>query len=88
LRKTNSAAARPIRQLRQEIGREFGWFTRLATSVVGPLLLWTTRREERRLAAGHTYEPPTIIERRNWTLAQPLEPVVPLVPELTVSGAD
>ena len=30
-------------------------------------------REERRLAAGQTYEPQTIIERRNWTLAAPLE---------------
>ena len=59
--------------LRQEIGREFGWFSRLVTSVVGPVLLWTTRREERRLAAGHTYEPPTIIERRNWSMPDPLD---------------
>jgi hypothetical protein len=36
------------------------------------VLLWTARREERRLAAGHTYEPPTIIERRNWTWANPV----------------
>jgi radical SAM superfamily enzyme YgiQ (UPF0313 family) len=73
--------AAQIRNLRREIGREFGWFTRLATSVVGPILLWTTRREEGRLAAGHTYEPPTIIERRNWTVPTPLPTVAPLVPE-------
>jgi hypothetical protein len=30
------------------------------------VLLWSTRREAKRLAAGHTYEPPTIIERQNW----------------------
>jgi hypothetical protein len=34
--------------------------------VLGPILLWTTRREEHRLAKGRTYEPPTFIERRNW----------------------
>jgi len=38
-------------------------------SVLGPVLLWTTRREERRLARGKTYEPPTILERSNWAEA-------------------
>jgi len=28
--------------------------------------LWTTRREERRLAKGKTYEPPKFLERTNW----------------------
>ena len=32
-------------------------------------LLWSARREERRLAAGYTYEPQTFIERTNWTAA-------------------
>jgi radical SAM superfamily enzyme YgiQ (UPF0313 family) len=76
-----SPVAVQIRALRQEIGREFGWFSRIATSVVGPILLWTTRREEHRLAAGQTYEPPTIIERRNWTVPTPLPAVAPLIPE-------
>ena len=31
-----------------------------------PDLLWMARREERRLAAGKTYEPPTFVERTNW----------------------
>jgi radical SAM superfamily enzyme YgiQ (UPF0313 family) len=88
LRKSNPTTADQIRQLRTEIGQEFGWFSRLATSVVGPILLWTTRREERRLAAGRTYEPPTIIERRNWTLPEALDAVAPRVGELTTSGAD
>jgi hypothetical protein len=30
------------------------------------VLLWASKREDRRLAAGQTYEPPTIVERRNW----------------------
>jgi hypothetical protein len=29
-------------------------------------MLWSTRREERRLAQGKVYEPPTFIERHNW----------------------
>jgi radical SAM superfamily enzyme YgiQ (UPF0313 family) len=62
----NRAAAAPIRALREEIGREFGLVSRLVSRALGPILLWSARREERRLAAGQTYEPPTIIERRNW----------------------
>ena len=49
------------------MGREFGFFSRLLTHVLGPVLLWSVRREEKRLAAGVTYEPRTIIERRNWS---------------------
>jgi hypothetical protein len=65
----NRAVAERVRGLRQEIGREFGLVSRVVTRVLGPVLLWSTRREERRLAAGQTYEPPTIIERRNWAAA-------------------
>jgi hypothetical protein len=36
---------------------------------LGPFLLYTSRREEKRLAGGKTYEPPTIIERTNWASA-------------------
>ena len=43
--------------------------SRLAANLAGPVLLWTTRREDKRLARGVTYEPPTILERRNWTPA-------------------
>jgi radical SAM superfamily enzyme YgiQ (UPF0313 family) len=67
LRGANAAVAGKIRALRQDIGREFGVFSRMAARAVGPLLLWSARREEKRLAAGHTYEPRTIVERRNWT---------------------
>ena len=50
-----------------EVGREFGLASRVVTSLLGPVLLWSARREERRLPAGETYEPQTIIERRNWS---------------------
>ncbi len=66
LRPTNGAVAEKVRGLRQEIGREFGLATRVVIRALGPVLLWAARREERRLAAGQTYEPRTIVERRNW----------------------
>jgi hypothetical protein len=37
-----------------------------ASRILGPLLWWTSIREEKRLLAGHSYEPATIIGRRNW----------------------
>ena len=46
--------------------KEFGNVARVASRAGGPVLLWTVRREERRLAAGRTYEPPTFLERSNW----------------------
>jgi radical SAM superfamily enzyme YgiQ (UPF0313 family) len=68
LRGLNEGVSREIRGLRREIGKEFRG-ARLASIVGGPLLLWTGRREERRLAAGRTYEPPMFLERRNWAEA-------------------
>jgi len=69
LRAANPEVSEKIHALRREVGREFGLMSRVATLVVGPLLLWSSRREARRLAQGRTYEPQTIVERRNW--AQP-----------------
>jgi radical SAM superfamily enzyme YgiQ (UPF0313 family) len=66
LRKTNAEVSGRIRELRREIEREFGAATRGLRMVVGPVLLWSSKREDRRLAAGKTYEPPTFVERRNW----------------------
>ncbi len=66
LRSDNSAVAEKIRALRKEIGREFGLMSRVISLAMGPAILWSARREARRLAAGQTYEPRTIIERRNW----------------------
>ena len=66
LRRTNRAVSEQVRALRQELGREFGLVSRVAARALGPWLLWTSRREEKRLAAGCTYEPETIIERVRW----------------------
>jgi radical SAM superfamily enzyme YgiQ (UPF0313 family) len=66
LRGANESVATRIRALRRDIEREFGTMARLSRIVLGPVLLWSSKREERRLANGKTYEPPTFIERRNW----------------------
>lgn len=66
LRETNENISRQIHTLRRDLAEEFGWWSRAAAKVIGPVLLWTTRREEKRLARGVTYEPKMIVERRNW----------------------
>jgi hypothetical protein len=78
LRRSNVAVSERVRSLRKQVLHEFGLASSLLNRALGPVLLWTVRREEKRLAAGVTYEPRTIIERRNWTL-----PAVPLAPPLT-----
>jgi radical SAM superfamily enzyme YgiQ (UPF0313 family) len=65
LRRTNDSMSRKIRVLRQEVASEFGIVSRVAAALLGPVLLWTSGREERRLAEGKTYEPRMFIERRN-----------------------
>jgi radical SAM superfamily enzyme YgiQ (UPF0313 family) len=69
-REVNENVSEEIRTLRKEVEKEFGTAARIASRVGGPLLLWTTRREERRLAAGKTYEPPTFLERSHWLEAE------------------
>jgi radical SAM superfamily enzyme YgiQ (UPF0313 family) len=71
-KKVNRETSQRIRELRREVQSEFpivGWLT---AHVLGPILLRTTRREEKRLAKGCVYEPPTFLERRNWlAVAEP-----------------
>ncbi|MGB9073071.1 MAG: radical SAM protein [Terriglobales bacterium] len=69
-RKVNREVSEQIHELRRQIAKEFGTISRLAANLIGPVLLWSTRREERRVASGKTYEPPTILERRNWVPAE------------------
>jgi len=65
-KRVNRHVSEQIHSLRRQIEEEFPVVARLAANLLGPVMLWTNRREEKRLAAGHTYEPPTILERRNW----------------------
>jgi radical SAM superfamily enzyme YgiQ (UPF0313 family) len=68
-RRVNRSVSAQIERLRREIEREFPVKARVASALLGPVMLWSSRREERRLAAGVTYEPPTIVERTNWAHA-------------------
>jgi radical SAM superfamily enzyme YgiQ (UPF0313 family) len=65
-RKVNREVSGQIHALRKEIESEFGVIARATSLSVGPFLLWSTRREQRRLAGGRTYEPPTFVERTHW----------------------
>jgi radical SAM superfamily enzyme YgiQ (UPF0313 family) len=69
LRRTNETVSVQIRALRKDIGCEFGVLSRLMACLLGPVLLWTSRREQKQLAEGKTYEPKSIIERHNWVQA-------------------
>ena len=68
-KKVNRTVSDRIHKLRREVEKEFPVAARLTAASLGPMLLWATRREERRLAKGRTYEPPTFVERRNWVPA-------------------
>jgi radical SAM superfamily enzyme YgiQ (UPF0313 family) len=66
IRKDNAPVALQVRALRLELEREFGMTAIAAARLLGPILWWTSLQEEKRLAAGRSYEPSTIIGRRNW----------------------
>ncbi len=69
LRTTNRAVSERIFSLRREVEREFGLRTTVVSRALGPVLTWSAGREEKRLAAGVTLEPPTVLERSNWAAA-------------------
>jgi radical SAM superfamily enzyme YgiQ (UPF0313 family) len=80
LRKTNQTVSESVRSLRKQVSHEFGLMSSVFSRALGPVLLWSARREEKRLARGETYEPSTIIERRNWNL-----PAVQLAPPFSAA---
>jgi hypothetical protein len=49
-KKVDLGVSEKIRALRQEFKQESGVMARMLPARLGPVLLWTTRREERRLA--------------------------------------
>lgn len=63
-RHTPSIHAR-ISEVLDELYREFGWKSRVAAAIGGRYLLRKMRQEERRLANGWTYEPPTFYEKNH-----------------------
>jgi len=70
--------------LLRELHAEFGWKSRLASVFGSRWLLRKIRQEERRLAVGFSYEPPTFYERNEAVADRPDVPLcrsaAPLVP--------
>jgi hypothetical protein len=66
LRGSNQTISERIAELRERIEGEFGIFSRVLDRVVGPLLLWSTRREALAYPDGRPLEPATFVQRRNW----------------------
>jgi len=59
----NPAMRKMMSALLADLYAEFGMKSRLYAMLGGPYVAWKIRREERRLAAGQTYEPPTFYDR-------------------------
>ncbi|MGE5242617.1 MAG: B12-binding domain-containing radical SAM protein [Betaproteobacteria bacterium] len=66
LRDSNGQVSARIAALRGQIERELGGASRLIDRVVGPVLLWSARREALAHPEGRPLEPRTFVERRNW----------------------
>jgi hypothetical protein len=64
LRSSNPAISGRVRSLRLETEREFGMLTSTTNRLLGPLLLWSSKREQQRFPGGRRREPRTFIERR------------------------
>jgi hypothetical protein len=69
--------SRKMTVILQEIYREFGFKSRFSAPVVGWFILTLLRKEDKRLAGDHSYEPPTFYE----TSAQAVRVERPPVPE-------
>jgi radical SAM superfamily enzyme YgiQ (UPF0313 family) len=70
MRRSNVDVAEKIRDLRKDMEHEWGLFTRWTNRAIGPLLLWSARREARKHPHGRHLEPVTFFERRNWPEGQ------------------
>ena len=61
----NPAMCAKMSALLRELHAEFGWKSRIASAVGGRWVLRQIRKEDKRLAAGFSYEPPTFYERND-----------------------
>jgi radical SAM superfamily enzyme YgiQ (UPF0313 family) len=66
LRGSNTRSSERIGDLRRQIERDLGGLTRAIDRVVGPLLLWSARRDAAACPTGRALEPHTFVDRRNW----------------------
>ena len=84
-RKSNPALSTKLTTLLNEIKDEIGLKARLMAPLAGRVVLSTLRREDRRLKAGRTYEPPTFYEMNEQMapLVPPRKPVPALIKWVT-----
>ncbi len=66
LRDSNRAVSERIGDLRRQMEREFGGFSRIIDNTVGPILFWAASREAAAYPSGRPMEPQTFCDRRNW----------------------
>ena len=66
LRSANPDVSERIRALRLDIEREFGTVAAAMNRLLGPALLWASRRDARRHPGGAILEPRTFVERRGF----------------------
>ncbi|MGO9111272.1 MAG: B12-binding domain-containing radical SAM protein [Thermoguttaceae bacterium] len=78
----NPAMRAKMAALLKELNEEFGWKSRLMSLVGGPYVYWKLRSEEKRLAAGWTYEPPTFYEKNSACHDAAADPCRYVTPEI------
>jgi radical SAM superfamily enzyme YgiQ (UPF0313 family) len=66
LRDSNDAVSERVRSLRRQIEDEFRGLSGVITRAVGPVLLWSARREAAAFPQGRPLEPRTFVDRRGW----------------------
>lgn len=66
LRDSSRDMSERVRELRLQVEREIGGVARAVDHVLGPVMLWSARREMRMAPAGRRLEPRTFVDRRNW----------------------
>jgi len=66
LHRSNARVSGRIRDLRRQVERDLGGLTPVIDRVIGPVLLWSSRRDDAAHPAGRPLEPMTFVTRRNW----------------------
>lgn len=79
----NKQMKKKMDHLFQDICREFGWKTKMIAPLVGVWVYITLKAEEKRLANGWTYEPPSFYEKNEKALALKGTKISRVVPEIT-----
>ena len=82
----NEKMKKKMDHLLQDIYKEFGWKTKMIAPLVGVWVYITLKFEEKRLANGWTYEPPSFLEQNKAALALKDTNISRVVPEIKGVG--